>query len=81
MSAHLTCSAEGCEKPAVETLFLRDQVGHVHDCAQDAAVLREWCDVIHGEPLMDGECLAAACTGNDWIWVGLPVPLNPEGEI
>lgn len=72
----LTCSAEGCEAAATETLFLRDQVGHVHDCAQDAAILREWCDVIHSEAIVDGECLAVNCTANDYIWFGQPAPLD-----
>ena len=69
------CSAEGCDREAVETLFLRDQTGHVHDCAQDAAVLREWCDVVHSLPIVDGECLAVVCT-HDWIWFGQPQPLD-----
>lgn len=74
----LTCSAEGCEKPAVETLFLRDQIGHVHDCAKDAATVREWCDVVHSAPLLDGECLAVFCTGNEAIWTGQPTPLGGD---
>lgn len=73
----LTCSSEGCGRPAVETLFIRGQVGHVHDCVSHAALLREWCDVVHGEPIIDGECMAVACTGDEWIWVGQP---NPLGE-
>jgi hypothetical protein len=72
----LTCSAEGCESTATETLFLRGQVGHVHDCARDAAILREWCDVIHGEPMVDGECLAVVCTGNESVSFGQPTPLG-----
>lgn len=72
----LTCSAEGCTNNATETLFLRNQIGHIHDCPQDAAVVREWCDVIHSEPIIDGECLAVTCTGNDHIWTGQPATLD-----
>lgn len=72
----LTCSSEGCDEVAVETLFLRDQVGHVHDCAQDAAVLREWCDVTESLPIVDGVCGAVSCTGNDSIAFGAPTPLE-----
>lgn len=69
------CSAEGCDRLATETLFLRGQVGHVHDCPQHAHDLREWCDVIHGEPLVDGECMAVVCT-TEGIWFGQPAPLD-----
>lgn len=75
-SATLRCSSEGCDAPATETLFLRDQVGHVHDCPQHAHDVREWCDVVHSAPIIDGECLAAVfCTSNDPIWTGMPTPL------
>lgn len=80
MSDVLMCSADGCDNTATETLFLRDQVGHVHDCPQDAAIVREWCDVTHSDPIIDGECQAAVCTGNDYIWFGQPAPLTTEDE-
>jgi hypothetical protein len=73
MSA-IRCSSEGCEREAAETLFLSDQIGHVHDCSQHAALLREWCDVVHGEPLIDGECMAVFCT-DDPIASDMPRPL------
>jgi hypothetical protein len=72
----LTCSSEGCERRAVETLFLRDQPGHVHDCAEHAHDLREWCDVIASASITGGRCLAKVCTGNDYIWFGPPTPLE-----
>jgi hypothetical protein len=78
MSA-LRCSAEGCRKPAVETLFIRDQIGHVHDCSPHAAQLREWCDVVHGEPMIDGECMAVVCTAEP-IHFGQPTPLDPQAD-
>lgn len=77
MSA-LRCSSEGCQREATETLFLRAQVGHVHDCPVHAHDLREFCDVIHSAPIIDGECLAVACTGDEWIWFGQPAPLGEE---
>jgi len=78
MSAVLICSADGCEQLATETLFLRDQIGHTHDCPQDAAVVREWCDVTSSTPIIDGKCQAKTCTGNDYIWLGQPTPLDPK---
>jgi hypothetical protein len=75
--SELMCSSEGCTKPAVETLFLRDQPGHVHDCAEHAHDVREWCDVIASEPIVGGRyCLAKVCTGNDYIGIWQPTPLE-----
>lgn len=72
----LNCSSEGCPRPAVEALTLRDQPGHVHDCAEHAAVLREWCDVTYSAPIPDGNCPARNCTGNIPIGIGIPTPLE-----
>jgi len=76
--SRLVCSAEGCAKEAVETLFLGGRVGHVHDCSQHAAQLREWCDVVASYELVDGECMAVACTGDEWIWFGAPPALGGD---
>lgn len=76
MSEALTCSADDCERPAVETLFLRDQPGHVHDCAEHAHDVREWCDVVASGPIVDDACPAKTCTGNAYIWHGAPTPLE-----
>jgi len=72
----LICSADGCDAPATETLFLRGQTGHVHDCPADAAIVREWCDVTSSSPIVDGVCAAAVCTGDRQIWFGQPAPLQ-----
>lgn len=51
------CSSLGCDGTPSEVLELRDQPGHVHDCSQCAAGVREWCDVIKSAPLLpDGTC-------------------------
>lgn len=75
--ATLRCSAEECDRIATETLYLRNQPGHVHDCPEHAHDVREFCDVVHSSPIDDGECLAVVCTGGDWIWSGAPTPLAP----
>ena len=74
----LTCSSGTCTEPAVEALALRGQPGHVHDCARHAAQLREWCDVTASSPIVDGHCPAIRCTGNHYIGVGMPTPLDPK---
>lgn len=70
----LICSADGCDDPAVEVLVIRGNIGHVHDCARDAAVVR---DVLRsGRVLPDGSCPEAICTGNNAVWHGDPTPLD-----
>ena len=75
--AALRCSSEGCDKDATETLFLREQVGHVHDCPEHAHDVREFCDVVLSRPILNGECMAAICTHNDWVHISQPTPLDP----
>lgn len=77
MSVKVTdCSSEGCDEPPVEALFLRDQVGHVHDCREHSHLLREWCDVVGSRPIVDGECSIEGCTGDVWIAFAPPAPLG-----
>jgi hypothetical protein len=71
----LRCSSEGCQAVATETLYLRNQVGHVHDCPEHAHDVREWCDVVRSSPIVDGLCMASACTGNRAIYSAPPTPL------
>jgi hypothetical protein len=78
VSEVLTCGSEGCDKPAVEALFLRNQIGHTHDCAEHAHDVREWCDVIDSGPIVDNVCPAKVCTGNVYIWFGQPTPLEED---
>lgn len=73
----LMCCSISCTEPAAEALQFRGQPGHVHDCPAHAARVREWCDVIHSAPIIDGECPAPDCTGNDVVGVGMPTPLRP----
>lgn len=77
MSEPLTCSSEGCNLPAVEALFLRDQPGHVHDCVAHAHDVREWCDVVASGPIEGNVCPARICTGNHHLWTAEPTPLTP----
>jgi uncharacterized protein (DUF362 family) len=48
---HWTCCWDDCRKQAVAAVTFRDRPGHVHDCAQHVAVLREWSDVTAVVPL------------------------------
>jgi len=72
----LVCSSDGCQRLATETLFLRDQPGHVHDCPEHAHDLREWCDVVSSSVIVDGRCQADPCTGNVWLWFAEPRALE-----
>ena len=45
------CSWEDCPKQAVAAARFHNQRGHVHDCAQHIAWLREWSDVAEVVPL------------------------------
>lgn len=45
------CSWEDCTAWAVVVMTFRDQVGHVHECPQHEALLREWSDVTAAVPL------------------------------
>lgn len=72
----LVCSTESCDRAPTEAIEFRGLMGHVHDCPAHAAVVREFCDVTHSAPIVDGVCPAVACTGNRAIAVGYPTPLE-----
>lgn len=67
----VVCSSDDCDAAAVEVLVLRDQPGHVHDCAAHAAVVREWCDVVESYPMPCA--LGADCPA---LYVAQPMPLE-----
>ncbi|WP_035796402.1 hypothetical protein [Kitasatospora mediocidica] len=67
---HWPCSWEDCPKPAVAAARFHDQVGHVHDCSQHIAWLREWSDVAEIVPL---PCPFAH---GDVTWVDQPKELT-----
>lgn len=67
----VVCSSDECDAPAVEVLVLRDQPGHVHDCAAHAAEVREWCDVVESYPMPCA--LGADCPA---LYVAQPMPLE-----
>jgi len=72
----IRCSSEDCERPATEVLWLRDQPGHVHDCAEHAHDVREWCDVVKSTPLEGDECpTGLGCDGATFIHFSPPTPL------
>ncbi|MEW2635967.1 hypothetical protein AB0903_31095 [Streptomyces sp. NPDC048389] len=67
----LDCSWESCPRPAVVAMRFHRQYGHVHECAQHAAVLREWTDVAESVPL--------PCPwdhGNGDTWIDFPPELS-----
>lgn len=67
----LDCSADGCPRPAVVAMRFHGQYGHVHECAQHAAELREWNDVAESHPL--------PCPwdhGNGETWISYPPELS-----
>lgn len=71
----IECGSEGCTNVAVAALWLRDQVGHVHDCKRHEALVREHCDVVASKPITPGmKCPALACTPTP-IHTSLPRPL------
>lgn len=47
------CTAAECERPAVTWLRFAGmgELLHVHVCAEDEAIDREWCDVVESGPL------------------------------
>lgn len=77
MSA-LACSSEGCDRIAVEMLILMGMPGHVHDCAEHAHDVREWCDVIASAPIENNVCPARYCTGNEHLYIAAPTPLEVQ---
>lgn len=58
------CSWEGCPRSAVAAARFHGQAGHVHDCSQHIAMLREWSDVAEVVPL---PCLWPHGNGASWI--------------
>jgi hypothetical protein len=58
------CSRTGCPKPAVAAARFHNQAGHVHDCSQHIAELREWTDVAEVVPL---PCPFSHGDGTTWI--------------
>jgi hypothetical protein len=75
MKAVTKCSVEGCTEKPVESLILRDQVGHVHDCSAHAAEVREWCDVVGSLYITQFGCQIIPCTGDVHIYIAEPTPL------
>lgn len=49
----MKCGAQGCTRDATEALRFVGMPGHVHNCSEDAAINREWCDVAASAPLID----------------------------
>jgi hypothetical protein len=45
MDTDQSCGTKECEEPAAYAMTFRGQNGHVHECVQHAAVLREVADV------------------------------------
>lgn len=45
------CSWSGCTKTAAYAIRFHGQYGHVHECSEHQAVLREWADVSSIVPL------------------------------
>jgi len=57
------CSDHGCTQRAMVAMAFRNQPGHVHECAQHEAELREWCDVTEVAPL---PCPFSHGNGETW---------------
>lgn len=71
----LPCDSVDCDQPAVEAFAFRGIPGHVHDCPEHAAILREFCDVSVSAPLVDGACPVPGCLDGPYLGVAVPTPL------
>lgn len=67
------CSWRGCPNPAAYAITFHRQEGHVHDCVQHTAELREWTDVESVTPL---PCKHPH--GDGTTWVDTPRPLGEQ---
>lgn len=56
MGSEVLCGAGDCRRVATEALRFHGMAGHVHNCTEDAAINREWCDVSASMPIVDSKC-------------------------
>jgi len=69
----MQCGAQGCEEMATEALRFKSMQGHVHVCSRDAAINREWADVIASKQITSATC-PYPCS-DDPIYVKTPTQL------